>query len=784
MSKMFFRERTKRSAIALVLLGTMLLSACGLPELPPLPGLDDESPRATAAPTQSTDSPAPTPEPFVTDVVLSELQPSNKATLADADGAFSDWIELYNPGAESCDISSCYLSDDEAELQKWQLPSLTLASGEYKLIFCSGKNRKDGELHTSFKLSGSGDTLYFSSPEGQLIWSLSYEGCADDAVLRCEGESLSECYYPTPGYPNTEAGYDSFYAARDAHGALVVNEAVTYNDDYNMHAAEYFDWIELRNLSGESIALSDYFVTDNPDKPFKFQLPAVTLAPGELFVFYCGEPSGATSLVHASFKLDSAGEGLYIYRADGSLSDYVSLYGIPLNHSKGRLDGQSGFFLFANRTPGAQNGYGTRCITPRPMSVTEPGIHNEAPSLDGTTQIRAIAVADGKLQSEIATYTYIIQENHTLPVVCVTLDPVKLDILYNHNTHMEYDSHTEYYGADGSFASDCMITLHGASARTVWAKKNFKVVFRDRYGGDIHYDIFGQGITEFHSLVLRGGDSVGMHTFREPLSAEVADRVAVTDPFALDSRFCILYVNGQYWGIYTLREAYSRKYVASHTGSDEDLVSISRAPVKTKYQPELFDLVSFATSCNINDPDNYQYVADRLDLVSFAQWICLETYFNNIDPTGNVRYVIGNQPDGKWRTMFFDLDISLTNENASIFEAIGLGHKGSQIGNMLRNLLKNENFREIFLNTAAGMVQNGLNHELLLEIFNRMVEEVEPEMDRNLVRWKESRTLYDNTLVWQRAMMGQKRDDTFLTFIQAYSGADDETMARLFPPRG
>ena len=817
MSDQFFRNPKMRVVTALVLLCAMLLSACGaLPPLPPLPGEEDE-PAATAAQSETAIvTPEPTPEPFVTDVVLSELQAANKATLPDADGDFSDWIELYNPGAD-CEITGCYLSDDEADLCKWAIPSLTMASGAYQTVFCSGKDRTEGELHTSFKLSGSGDTLYFSSPAGQLLWSVSYDGCADDAVLRFAGEDVTQCYYPTPSYPNDESGFERFCAEQDHHGALVVNEAVTYNDDFNMHAGECFDWVELRNLSDASITLSDYFVTDNADNPTKFRLPEVNLGPGELFLFYCGEPSALTSLVHTDFKLDSAGEGLYIYHADGSLSDFISLYGIPLNHSKGRLDGQNGFFLFANRTPGTHNGAGAREITARPLSVTEPGIHNDVTSLDvelsaegaiyytldgneptvergtlytgpihldGTTQIRAIAAADGKLTSEIETYTYLLNENHTLPVVCVTLAPMKLDILYNRNHNMEYDSHTEYYGPEGSFASDCMITLHGAASKSVWTKKSFKVVFKDRYGGDVKFDLFGQGIDEFHSLNLRGGDSVFMHTFREPLAAEVADLVAVQDPFALDSRFCILYMNGKYWGIYTLREAYSAKYVADHTGSDEDLVSISRAPIKTKYQPELFDLYTYVISHDLTDPDNFNYVADRMDLESFAQWLLLETYFNNIDPFGNIRYCIGNQPDGRWRTMFFDLDKSMTNGNAAIFEMIGKGHKPSQIGNMNNNLLRSPYFQAIFLNTAAGLYRNGLSGEKVLEIFDRMTQEVEPEMDRNLKRWGESRALYDSTLTWQRTVFNTARDESWLSIVQSFSGADDATMAALFPPRG
>ena len=808
MFELISKHKKTRSLAACVLLCAMLLGACGLPAPAPAPGPAEASPAPVPEST-----PEPTPEPYRTEVILSELQAGNKATLPDADGDFADWIELCNPGAEPSELGGCYLSDDENDLRKWRIPELTLQSGEYRVIFCSKKDRTEGELHTNFKLSSDGDTLFLSSPEGELLWQTSYESCPKDAVLSFENGSARVSYNPTPGFPNTEQGCEDFNAANDRHGALVINEAAAYNDDFFFHAGGFYDWIELKNVSGEMLTLSDYFVTDDAGEPFAFQLPDKALKPGETFVVHCGESVLASSYVHAPFKLDSKGDCVFIYRADGSLCDYLSLYGVPLNHSKGRIDGRSGFFLFPKRTPAAPNGYGARMIAARPESVTPAGVYNDVDGLDvelagegtiyytlngnipdtasyvytgpihlgGTTLIRAIAVADGKLTSETASYTYVINEHHDLPVVCLALEPMKLDVLYYHNGHMEYDSHTEFYDLDGNgFSSDCMVTLHGAASRAVWDKKSFKVVFRDRYGGDIRYDLFGQGITEFHSLNLRGGDSVGMHTFREPLSAEFAERVAVQDPLTLDSRFCVLYVNGRYCGLYTLREAYSKKYVESHTGSDEDLVSISRAPIKIEYQPELFQLHNFIVSCNMYDPANYQYIADRVDMQSLAQWLLLETYFNNLDPTGNIRYCIGNQPDGKWRTMFFDLDISMTNEHASIYPMI---ETGSQIGRMLTNLLRSSEFQKVLLETASGMYKNGLSYTIALEILDRMADEVANELPRNLDRWGESRQLYENTLAWQRRMFTQERDDSWLEIVKAYTGADDATMAAYFPER-
>ena len=373
-----------RVLTALVLLFAMLLTACGTVQQKPAENAGQTEIEATAAPEADPEpTPEPTPEPFRTEVVFSEVQPSNKATITDTDGDFSDWIELYNPGTESEDLSGCWLSDSDKEPCKWQIPSLTLSGGEYRVIFCSTKDRTEGELHTNFSISKDGDTLYLSSPEGEILRQVSFEACGGDVALRVEGESVSESAYPTPGWPNTEDGYERFISANDNHGALVVNEAMGYNDSFNFHAGGYYDWAELKNVSDETITLSDYYVTDKTSLPTQFQLPATTLKPGETFVVFCGNPLMETASCHAPFELSSEGDGFYIYRADGSLSDYISLYNMPLNHSKGRIDGASGFYYFTSPSPAAQNnGNCARYLAKRPESVTPTGIYNDVDGVD------------------------------------------------------------------------------------------------------------------------------------------------------------------------------------------------------------------------------------------------------------------------------------------------------------------------------------------------------------------------------------------------------------------
>ena len=94
-------------------------------------------------------------------VVISEFMARNDDVLADEDGAYSDWIELYNAGDTDVLLEGWSLTDDAAALDRWKFPAVILRANTFLLIFASGKDRTDpaGELHTSFKLSSGGEYL-------------------------------------------------------------------------------------------------------------------------------------------------------------------------------------------------------------------------------------------------------------------------------------------------------------------------------------------------------------------------------------------------------------------------------------------------------------------------------------------------------------------------------------------------------------------------------------------------------------------------------------------------
>ena len=747
-------------------------------------------------------------------VQITELMPANKSSLLDADGNFSDWIELCNVSGEACDLDGFYLSDDSDDLLKWRFPSVSLAPGERMIVFCSDKDRTDGELHTNFSISSAGETLYLTSPAGLPLWSFTYQSATDDqSIVIVDGlQSLS--YTATPGYDNSPEGYEQFLSASDAHGALVINEAVLYNLDYYEQHHEYYDWVELKNCSDEPVNLADYYLTDSLNDPCQFPLPEETLQPGELYIVFCsGDVSLSTNhCTHAPFAISAEGEALYLFSSDGSLSDRMFIHDTPYGGSYGRLSDGSGFYYFDRPSPEKENREGYRSIAALPETDVPQGVYNDIVELevellgegqiyytldgsvpdlesqlyteplvlDQTTIIRAISVVDGKVDSDCASFSYFINEGHSLPVVSLVCEPADMfsagqgGIYANPAVDKEVDASVAFFGEEGEFASDCAVTLHGASSRKMWQKKSFKLIFRSRYGGDLNYDVFQTGeITSFHSILLRGGGISSMHIVRDELGSEVADAVC-DSALALDTRYCVLYINGEYFGVYALREAYSEKYVADHTGSHEENVTIARAPVKFG---ELYELFEYIIHHDMTDPECYAYASDRLDMASLANWMALESYFNNFDIAGNIRYIKGDVPDSKWRLALFDLDISMTSVYAGWEQVFQPGY---QIGQVTNSLRKSPQFRQTVLECASTLYHNGLTDSYMLSVYDDIIAQIDPEMERDCLRWRNSLDLWNWNVQVQRSRFCPERTSWWLKSLSDEFDFSEEEMQTYF----
>lgn len=123
---------------------------------------------------------ATTTNPVVGDIVINEFMASNDVTIADQDGEFDDWIELYNNSSTTLELEGYFLSDDADNLMKWAFPPASVIDGNsYAIVWADGDEDQAG-LHASFKLSAAAESIFLSTQDGTIVDEVSFVGQVAD----------------------------------------------------------------------------------------------------------------------------------------------------------------------------------------------------------------------------------------------------------------------------------------------------------------------------------------------------------------------------------------------------------------------------------------------------------------------------------------------------------------------------------------------------------------------------------------------------------------------------
>lgn len=701
-------------------------------------------------------------------LVISELIASN--SLFPINGVDCDWIELYNASENAIDLSTYYASTDSVQPYRANLPHVTLGSGEYIVLAC--------EKDLPFKLSKEGESVYITRNDGVLAASVTF-GLMEKNTSWTFDNGIS--YIPSPGHPNTSEGYAA--SITDRRG-LVITEVVSSNTKYSKFNKNYCDMVEIFNSSDEAVLLSDYYLSDKGSEPKMYRLPEITLEPGAYHVIYCdADVEGA-----APIGISSDGENIWLTREDGYIADALKVPDIPLNRSWGRYENK--LVYFSTPSMGSANpAGGHETITATPLASSPSGNYADALDItlsgegniyyttDGTqpsntskkysgetisvsanTSIRAIAYNGDKIPSYEVTYNYFIaQPDYTLPIIKISMSNDDLfgesGIYTNYNSKKEKTAHCAFY-VDGNeeFSINCGIKVFGAYSRR-FPKKSFQLEFRTSYGkGRLDYKIFENlSIDSFNNIVLRSG-SQNCYATDAMIADEYASSLAaysgnMPELLVQAYRPCHLYLNGEYWGIYFIREKVDDDFIADHCGVSKDSVTIidwtntlNTGSSKQGWN-EIWNAVYGSKKRNFSKDENYKWLADQLDLESFADLIIMRMWAGDKDLPNIRAFKSPEYDDGKWHFILHDNDMSF-RANWTRFNYFLNDSATKKTHALFRALMENTQFQEYFLGRMAYQLKTTLSVENAHARLDEMIAEIENDMPYQIARWKNDNNSY------------------------------------------
>ena len=610
--------------------------------------------------------------------------------------------------------------------------------------------------------------------------------------------------YPTPGGENKKEIFQTLanQVCVEYGRTISISEVMTSNDStYKDKNGEYNDWLEVRNNSNAEISLAGIGLSDDFNDRYKWTFPEVKIpAGGYIVVFASGknvkEPLGE---LHTNFSISRIGESLILTDKDGKTLDYMVIPVLDSDMSYGRSADTKEMLYYTNSTPGGANGAGYRERLDKPVyskiggviSVGADDTYVELSSMDegvrihyttdcsvptesstvysspikisSTTVLRTVAIKQGAISSNIETNTYFMGIKHDLEVISLVLEPKDLfdenigiyatgknassEFPYkgaNFWQDWEKPAHIEFYDKqqEQGFSLNVGVKIFGAYSRAA-DQKSFSIISRSKYDDTrIEYPLFEDKpqLTSFKSLVLRtSGQDYNLTKIRDALMGQL---FAGTNVDYQSYRPSVVYLNGEYWGIYNIREKISEHFLAqNHDIEDPSKIDIieSNTRVKQGSNEEYLALIKFVTDNDMKKKENYEYVKTKMDIANYIDYQIAEIYCANTDLV-NIRFWKPQTQGGKWRWILYDTDWGMFSKDVDSF-AMAISPNGNGVGKannnvLMRKLIWNEEFQKQFIDRLCYMLKNNLSTQNVLAQISLMSGRISSEIPNEIARWK------------------------------------------------
>ena len=509
---------------------------------------------------------------------------------------------------------------------------------------------------------------------------------------------------------------------------------------------------------------------------------------------------------HTNFKISSNGETITLYNPTN-----VALSSLNVNCGPG-YDVSAGSFpdaavtinKFYLPTPGTTNNYSVPSsnyalapvlsinsgVFTNPISVSITDLNNPAAAiyytLDGSdpdttsnlwngnplfvsqsTILRARAFSNGFIPSTITTASYLFNLNHTTPILSVVSDSTNL------------------FGPSGMFDNPTLDLLKAASVDYFDSTANHNLVFSRRAGivmdggwGSrglpqrpfrIKFDdgVLGQGPVsgviipdrpnrnQYSDFMLRNGSNQYLVLPHKDASQTrmMADS---TNNYYSAWRPVSVYINGNYWGLYELREKFNTEMFKLSENATESSIEILSSSAQYGFQLRAVegDVQNFYTAYNsftqLNPLDTaFWSQADQyFDMSYYNDYIIGEIWMNNADwgfNYNNLKIYRSNATNFRWRYCLMDLEYGLlpnpSNDFSCGYDLLSqlINHQSVDPGNPHLNIfwraIQNDRFKNYFINRFADQMNTVYLPSRLTAIENYMYNLTLPEMPAHFGRW-------------------------------------------------
>lgn len=337
----------------------------------------------------------------------------------------------------------------------------------------------------------------------------------------------------------------------------------------------------------------------------------------------------------------------------------------------------------------------------------------------------------------------------------------------------------EVFDPDGGRVGNSRVELAvSGNGSSGWSMKSLRIYYKGSLNkeagleSDLNYDIFGglatdangQAITGFSRLLLRNSGNDCNTSFIRDAYMQRACSVLNIDTMA--SASTLVFVNGEFWGVYNMRERYSPEYVESHYGVNKDNVVVIESDYSQVHtntnadyvlsagvdgdEKPFNDLVQYIREHDLSDQAAYDYVASQMDIDSFTDMWVARLFFVARDwPENNVkvwRNKDENDPSGvdtKWHFVMLDMDMGLsfytpeggvanTTETENFFWAF---NSDSVCGTIMRGLMNNAAYKKQFIQRYYEVFTDIFTPDYLSDLFEELYVERDALMPLQVKRW-------------------------------------------------